>query len=157
MSATALWDAVKDAYDSDGLITLTNIRDRSQTTIDDTVGENAAQSVIDFWPAYAQIDYDSSNALHVEVAILGVIAMLWRRGGSSTSIEQVKWDEVFSDDGVISRVRSTGPRGHRGPVSNSGVSQAAERKSDNQLVRGWSDRESLPISIMPLRRSVNDT
>lgn len=156
MSNTALWTHVKANYDSAGLITLTNIRDTSATAIDDTVGEAASQSVIDLWPAYAQIAYDASDALHVEVATLGVIAILWRRGGQATSIENVKWDEIFGDDGLISKVRRTDPRSHRGPSSNSGVQQASELTSSGQRVRGWSDRESLPVNWLPTRRSAEE-
>jgi len=153
MSNTALWTAVTAAYDADGLITLTNIRDRSATTIATSNGQTAAQAVIDLWPAYAEVAYDASDALHVEVAILGVIAILWRRGGTASTIEQVKWDEVFGTDGVMARVRRTGPRGHRGPSTNSGVEQASELNSDGSRVRGWADPESLPVGFLPSRRS----
>ena len=101
MTATALWAAVVVSYDADGLITLSNIRDRSATTIDTTAGEDAAQGVIDLWPVYAQETYDASDSTHVEVAKQAVIALLWRRGGSSTTIAEVKWDEIFSPEGLI--------------------------------------------------------
>ena len=154
MTATALWAAVVADYDADGLISLTNIRDRSATTIDTAVGEAAAQAVINLWPVYAQVEYDAANAVHVEVAEMGVIAMLWRRGGSSSAIEQVKWDEVFGDEGLIARVRRTGPRGRAAPSSNSGVQQAPERDAGGRLVRGWADTQSLPSNYMPIPRSV---
>jgi len=154
MTATALWAAVVADYDTDGLISLTNIRDRSATTIDTAVGEAAAQGVINLWPIYAQTDYDPDNPVHVEVAELGVIAMLWRRGGSASAIEQVKWDEVFGDEGLITRLRRTGPRGRQRPSSNSGVQQAPERDASGRAVRGWSDLQSLPANYMPLRRTV---
>lgn len=147
-----LWTAVVAAYDSAGLITLTNIRDRSASSVDTTVGQTAAQAVIDLWPAYAEVAYDGANALHVEAAILGVIAMLWRRGGSATTIEQVKWDEVFGPEGVIARVRRTGPRGRPEPKSNSGVKQKSETAA-GQKVLGWSDAHALPggYSYLPDR------
>ena len=153
MSASALWAAVVADYDTSGLVSLTNIRDRSATTIDTGVGEAAAQAVINLWPVYAQIDYDPTNATHVEVAEMGVIAMLWRRGGSSSAIEKVKWDEVFSDDGMIAMVRKTGARGHPAPRSNSGVQQRPET-INGRPVRGWSDWDSLPYNFAPMRRSV---
>jgi len=153
--ASDLFTAVTASYDSDGLITLTNIRDRSATAIDTTAGDNAAQGVIDLWPAFCQEDYDGTNATHLEVAKEGVIAILWRRGGSSTSIEQVKFDSVFSADGLISKIRRTGPRGRQGPNSNSGVSQAPEATSGGGRYRGWSDRESLPVNYMPRRTSAD--
>jgi len=154
-AATELFEAVKVAYDSAGLITLTNIRDRTGTTIDETVGDNTAQSVIDLWPAWANVAYDSTNALHVEVAIEGVIALLWRRGGTATEIEKVKWDQVFGDDGMISKVKDTGPRGRKGPSSNSNVTQHSGLLSNGARRRPWADVISLPHGIMPLSRSAS--
>lgn len=156
MTASALWTATKTSYDSDGLITLSNIRDRAATTIDDTVGEDAAQAVINLWPIYAQTDYDASDATHVEVAKRGVIAVLWERGGTASEIAKVEWDEVFSPEGLISRVRRTGPRGRQGPSTNSGVSQKSELASGGQRVRGWADRESLPTNYLPNRTLADD-
>lgn len=150
-----LWDAVKARYDSNGLISLTNIRDGSQTTIDDTVGTEAANGTINLFPVSAQEAFDVTDGAHLEAAVMGVIAMLWRRGGTSSEIEQVKWDEVFSPEGIIAKVRRTGPRGHQGPSSNSGVSQKSELTSSGSQVRGWADRESLPPYTLPARRSVN--
>ena len=155
MTAVALWAAVVASYDEDGLIALTNIRDRSAVTINTAVGQNAAQGVIDLWPAYAQTPYDAANALHVEVAKRAAIALLWARGGSSASIAKVEWDEVFSGDGLIAKVRQTGSRGRTRPSSNSGVQQKDEA-TNGRLVRGWSDPDSLPINYLPLRRMARD-
>lgn len=145
MTATALWAYVKTVYDADGLASLTNIRSPEATALVDATGEAAAQSVINLWPAYAQVDYDSSDALHLEVAAVGVIAMLWRRGGKSTEVEQVKWDTVFGDGGMIEKVRRTDPRGRRIPKSNSGTITSQE--SGNRY--GWADRASLPPGFLP--------
>jgi len=144
------------SYDGDGLITLTNIRDRSATSITTATGQDAAQAVIDLWPAYAQIAFDATDALHLEVAKRGTIAMLWERGGSSSAIAKVEWDEVFGAAGLVARVRETGPRGRRGPNSNSGVQQKSELTSNGQRVRGWSDTESLPVSYLPSRRTAQE-
>ena len=151
-----LWAAVVVSYDSDGLITLTNIRDRSATAIDTTAGEDAAQGVINLWPAYAQETYDSTDDLHVEVGKRATIAMLWERGGTSSAIAKVEWDEVFSPDGLISRVRRTSARGRQGPNSNSGVTQKAETTANGGKIRGWSDLESLPVNLMPNRTTAQD-
>jgi len=140
-----LWTYVKTIYDDDGLVTLTNIRDRSATAVDDTVGTAAAASVLNYWPAYAQVAYDATDPLHVEVAAEGVIAVLWRRGGASTSIEQVKWDTVFGDGGTIEKLRRTDPRGRPGPSSNSGITTSQE----SGVQYGWSDRKSLPPGFLP--------
>lgn len=154
-AATDLWTAVVAAYDDAGLISLTNIRDGAQGAVNTTVGQTAAQSVIDLWPAYAQVAYDATDALHVEVGIRGVIATLWERGGSATTIAEVKWDEVFGDDGLLAKVRRTGPRGRQGPRSNSGVTQRAENIGGRK-VRGWSEPASLPRRFLPRRVIAND-
>ena len=147
--ASELFEAVKLAYDNDGLITLTNIRDRSATSIDEVYGDATAQSVIDLWSAYAQIDYDASDALHVEVAMEGWISLAWRRGGTSASIAEVNWDSVFGPTGMISNVRKTGPRGREGPKSNSNLTQPTGLTSSGQRKVPWSHRDSFPIGIMP--------
>lgn len=151
-----LWTAVKADYDSDGLVTLTNIRNRAAITINDAVGTAASLAVINLWPLYAQTTYDSTNAAHVEAAEMGVIAMLWRRGGSASSIEQVKWDEVFGDNGLVAKIRMTGPRSHRVGSSNSGVQQASELDASGARVRGWADRDSLPSNYLPTRMTATD-
>jgi hypothetical protein len=145
-----LWTYVKSVYDSDGLVTLTNIRDRTATTVSDSVGLAAAQSVIYLWPAYAQNSFDETDGLHLEVGAVAVIAILWRRGGASSEIEEVKWDQVWGPDGMIQKVRRTDPRGRSGPKSNSGTITSSE--SGTQY--GWSDLRSLPAGYMP---SVNDS
>jgi len=144
-----LWAAVVVSYDAAGLIELTNTRDRSATTVDTTVGEDAALGVINLWPIYAQLAYDNSDSTHVEVAKRGTIAMLWERGGSASSIAKVEWDEVFSADGLMSRVRNTGPRGRMSPSTNGPDTSSRGRK-----LRGWSDSKSLAPGILPSSRTV---
>lgn len=153
MTAAALWAAVVVSYDADGLISLTNINDNAATAIDTTIGEDAAQDVIDYWPIYAQEEYDSTDSTHVAVGKMAVIAVLWRRGGTSTTIEQVKWDEIFSSDGMIAKVRRTGPRARQKPKSNSGVSQRSEL-SNGRRVRDWADPDALPLGRTYLPRRV---
>lgn len=142
MTAAALWTAVKSSYEETGLIGLTNIRDRAATAIDDTFGQDAAQEVIDLWPVYAQLAYDADNGTHVAIAKEAVIAVLWRRGGTSTTIAEVKWDAVFSDSGTIARLRRTEPRGHRGPSST----------ATKDAYRGWSSDDSLPPGLLPRKQ-----
>jgi len=151
-----LWTAVKARYAADGLIPLTNILDRSSVAIDDAVGTEAANGTINLWPAYAQVAFDVADQLHIEAAALGTIAFLFRRGGTSSSIEQVKWDTVFSADGVIAKVKRTGPRGRPAPSTNSGVSQKSELLANGQRARPWADWASLPHGIRPQRRSSVD-
>ena len=151
-----VWAAVKARYDNDGLITLTNIRDRSQNAIDEDVGTEAANGVLNLWAAYAQEAFDVADGLHMEVAVRGTVAMLWERGGSSTAVAKVEWDEVFSAEGLIAKLRVTGARGRQGPNSNSGVTQKAEGTSTGRRLRGWSDPESHPVNALLPRRTPVD-
>lgn len=150
--ATALWAAVATSYEEQGLITLTNIRDRSATAIDTTSGEDAAQGVIDLWPIYAQADYDAANAAHVEVGKRAVIAMLWQRGGVANTVAKVEWDEVFGDSGLIGRLRKTTSRAHASPITNSGTTTSSELLPNGQPILGWSDRRNLPVGFLSNRR-----
>lgn len=145
--ADTVWSAVKARYDTSGLLQLTNIRDRAAIAIDDDVGTAAAQTVLSLWPSYAEEAFDVADLLHIEVAVFGTIAALWRRGGAAQSIAKVEWDEVFGAEGMLARVRRTGARGRQGPSSNSGVTTS--RENANGPVRGWSDPASLPVSWLP--------
>ena len=153
--ATDLWAAVVVSYSAQYLTELTSVRDASATGIGTAVGEDAAQGVINLWPAYVQADYDSSDNLHVEVAKRGVIALLWQRGGSSTAAAKVEWDEVFTDS-MVDKIKRTGPRGRQSPVSNSQVTQSSELRSDGTRPRPWADPASLPLGILPSSRSSVD-
>lgn len=159
MTATALWSAVLAAYETEGLVTLTNVRDPSAVSVDDTVGESAAQQFIDLFPMFAGRDYDAADAQHVAVGMRGTIAILFERGGTSQEIAEIEWKEVFGAEGLLSRLRFTeGGRGRQGPSSNSGVRQRRESTSLGQRVRGWSDPDSLPRgrSYLPRRTIAED-
>jgi len=154
-AAEDLWEAVKVSYDSKQLVTLTNIHQRNQTAIDETVGDDAAQGVINLWIAYAQTAYVETDLLHVEVGKRAVIALLWERGGVSVSIAREEWTEVFTD-GVIERLKNTGPRARMSPASNSNVVQHSGLLADGTKPEPWADRRALPTGLMPLRRSSRD-
>ena len=151
--ATDLWAAVVVSYDAAGLTSLSNINDRSATTVNTARGEDAATAVLALWPSCAQVAYDGTDALHLEAAKQGVIAILQRRGGGSTSIARVKWDDVFAPgDGLIAKIRNTGPRGRQVMQTNSGVASQTETV-DGRRVLGWSDRATMPRGIFPSRRT----
>ena len=115
MSAQSeLWAAVVASYDSASLISLTNIHDRSATSITTAVGEDAALGIINLWPIYAQADYDSTSDLHKEIGKRATIAMLWERGGTAAAAAKQEWDEVFTE-GVIDKLNRIGARGRQGP------------------------------------------
>lgn len=145
-----VWTAVVARYDNDSLVSLTNINDRDQGSIDTTVGTEAANGTLNLWPAYAQVEFDVSDGLHLEVAVRGTIAMLQERGGTSTDVAKIEWEEVFANDGLMGKVKRTGPRGRQGPSSNSGVTTPAET-SNGRAVIGWSHRNNFPW-MTPSRR-----
>lgn len=147
--AEALWSYVVTIYDNDGLLSLTNIRNNAAIEVNDATGLAAATSVINLWPAYSQVEFDVANGIHLEVAAMGVIAVLWRRGGASSEIEQVKWDTVFGDNGLIEKVRRTSARGRTGPRSNSRTITS----TTTTRYYGWSDPASLPPGYLPSDRS----
>jgi len=153
--ATDLWADVVTSYDTQSLVELTNIHDRSATTITTAVGEDAALGALNLWEAYAQVAYDKTNALHVEVGKRATVAMLWERGGSASQIAKQEWDEVFTD-GLVERLKRTGPRSRQGPSSNSAVTQSSELLSDGTRPRPWSDSSALPRGILPSSRSSAD-
>ena len=146
--ATDLWAAVVVSYDTKSLRELTNIHGANATTVTTAVGEDAAQGVINLWPAYAQVSYDAADGLHVEVAKRGVIAMLWERGGSSPQVAKVKWDDVFTD-GIIDKLKNTGPRGRQVPTTNSNLTQPTGLTARGGRKIPWSSPEALPHGLMP--------
>lgn len=154
VSATAslLWEAVVRSYDQDSLVSLTNIRDRSATAINSTVGYDAAQGVIDLWPTYAQIAYDPADRVHVETAKRAVISLLWARGGTATNVAKIEWGEVWGPDGMMVMLRKTSSRARIVPTTNSDVIPS-RRDRDGVKKRPWSDPDSLPTNYLPLNRS----
>jgi hypothetical protein len=148
--AALLWQATRDAYSAAGLVTLTNITARSETSINDDAGTSAAQHVIDLWEIHAQTPFDILSTTHVAVGTQAVIAVLWRRGGSATQIEQVKWETVFGDDGLIGKVRKTGPRAHGVPAISGNTKSKREGTLQGGPILPWSDPGSLPVNFPPM-------
>jgi len=150
-----LWTEVKTAYAIKGLVPLTNIYDTSDESVDDTVGTAAARQAIALFPAYAETAFDITDELHIAVGVRAVIAVLWERGGTSPTIAKEEFTAVFGSEGLIGRVKKTGPRGHKAPKTNSNLTQPTGLTSAGQRKIPWSSPESLPLSgrgILP-----NDT
>ena len=133
-AATDLWASVVANYESEGLINLTNPRDNNATAIATAYGQTAAQEVIDLFPIYGQVEYDSTSTLHVAVGRRATISVLYSRGGTSSTIAEVAWDEVFGDSGIITKLKRTSARARQGPNSNSGVQQKSELTSSGKKV-----------------------
>lgn len=148
---STLWSAVQSRYVTSILARLTNVEAPEATSINSTVGQSACTTVLGLWPAYAQIDFDRTNDLHIEVAVSGVIAELWRRGGSASSAAKVEWEQVWGSGGMVEQLRRTDPRSHRAPQTNSGVQQTAEDRYGRKIM-GWSDIDALPHGVLPRRR-----
>ncbi|MAH48802.1 hypothetical protein CMI37_23445 [Candidatus Pacearchaeota archaeon] len=145
-----LWTAVQLDYVAAGLISLTNVHDTTATSVNDTVGTAASLSVIELWPVLAQEDYDGTDAAHVQIAGFGVIALLWRRGGTATEIEKIKWSEF---EELMTRLKRTNARARLTPTSNSSTTQSSEQSSSGRNIRPWSDSDSMPMGTLPSSRS----
>lgn len=156
MTAAALWTAVVAAYPNQALVDLTNLDNRAATVVDTTFGETAAQAAIDLWPLYAQTAYDANDATHVEVGILATIAVLNRRGGTSTQVEKITWDEVFGGDGMLEKLKRTGPRARISPVASGNSQRSSEGTTSGAPERPWSDQDARPYGISPSARSANE-
>ena len=144
-----VWTAVKAGYATDILIPLTNIMDRSVSAIDDTVGTAAAQQCIDYWALYAEVAFDVSDSVHLAIAVRGTIVVLMERGGVSSEMAQLEWDEVFGTNGLLGRLRKIGARGRQGPVTNSNLRQATGLVNGRRLVP-WS--QAYPLGTHPSDR-----
>lgn len=142
-----IWTAVKAAYDEPGLKSLTNINVSDQTTVNDVAGTSAAEHVLALWPSHVEADFVVTVAAHMAVALRATIAVLWERGGSASTIAKVKWDDVFTDEGLMGNLRRTGARGRVGPSTN-----APDVSASGGELLPWSHRKSMPVGYLPSRR-----
>lgn len=148
MTATALWASVVAAYNEQGLIELTNPRNVEIEIITTTNGESAAQEVIDSFPMYVEVDYDQANVQHVAVGRRATIAVLWDRGGSTTEIAEVKWDQIYDDEkGMMAKLRRTSARARTEPLTS-----GPDLSSDGSELLPYSDERSMPPGFLPARR-----
>lgn len=89
---STLWTAVKARYDEQALLELTNLRDTTAVAIDDAQGERAVLSVVAFFPVYVQEAFDETDDGHLAIACEGVVAQLFKWGGSTHRIAETTWD-----------------------------------------------------------------
>jgi len=144
MTAAAVWAEVEANYPAATLLPLTNIRDRSASTVDDTYGTQAAQHALDLWDMYAEITFDSSNATHLAVAVHATMAVLYRQNGTDSTTAGKKWDEVFGDSGMMAKLRRTTARGRQSPYTS-----GPDLDSSGRQRRNWSNRNAMPKGFLP--------
>jgi len=153
VTAATLWTATKARKDAYAILSLTNPRDTSAVTPNDSVGEQAAADVLGFWSIYAQEDFDESNEAHLVAAVEGVVAQLWRRNAPTSEAADRAWKLVFGDDGMVAKIRSTGPRSAQGPVI---ARRRDEVSRDGYALRSFGDRRNVPAGVLPKRRREDD-
>lgn len=147
-----LWAAVQGSYSEATLVSLTRIDDPDESTIDATFGLNACADVIALWPAYAQVDFDSTSGLHLAAAKQAVIALFWKRGGVASEAQRIEWEDVWGPDGPIVKIQRTGPRARISPSSNSDL----QTTGDTAGQFGWADPASLPDGTLPTNANAED-
>jgi hypothetical protein len=145
-----LWTAVKTAYDAEILKPLTNINDRNATAIDNTYGTECANQCIGLWAMHTEVDYDVDDAGHLAVSIRGVFAILLQRGGGGSSTANKEFDKVFSDGGLMTKIKSTGPRSRQSPVTS-----GPDVSVDNTNQEPYSHFNSLPVGFLPSSKGVS--
>lgn len=102
----ALTDEVQSRVPSQQLIELTNPRDTTASAIDSTVLAQAASSIEAYFGRDAEESYDSTVAIHVEVCVNGVIALLRLWADGLYEGTQDFWDSFRAECGRVRAVRS---------------------------------------------------
>ncbi len=113
---STLADAVEARYSSEVLRQLTNPYEPEAVAIDDTKLEAAAAEVAGWFPIYVQAELDLTNAVHLSVAVDGVVMLLQKWGGTAqgvASITREAWLEACRE------VRNTSARSRIEPQTNS--------------------------------------
>lgn len=144
---STLWDAVKDRYDAQALVELTQHRDVAATTIDDTYGERAVDGIVALFPTYVQEAFDDTSAAHILIGVEGVIALLFKWGGTTHRVAQVRWEDWLEQARAF---RSAGPRARIVPETSVPASKAPSDPpstphtpwSDDRRFEGLSPRHS---------------
>lgn len=151
---STLWDACRDRYDEQGLLELTNVRDPEAREINDAQGERAVTAITALFPVYVQDTFDSTEQGHIEVGCEGVIALLFRWGGSTHRIAATHWDEwiAFARDW-----RNTHARARIEPTSSvpankqpsAGPQTPTTPWSDDRRFDGLSPRDGSESTFAP--------
>ena len=113
---STLADAVEARYAAEVLRQLTNPYEPEAAAVDDTKLEAAAAEVEAWFPIYVQTTLDVTNAVHLGVAVDGVIMLLQKWGGAAQGVATMTreaWLEACRE------VRNTGARARFEPMTNS--------------------------------------
>lgn len=103
----ALSDDVQSRVPSAILIGLTNPRGgAAPTSIGTTLLTQACSSIQTWFETYAQETYSSSVAIHVEVAVRGVVALLKRWGAGEYALASEDWAAFKSECETIRSTRA---------------------------------------------------
>lgn len=143
---------VQARYDNQSLVELTNPRDPSgggaPTTPNATKLAQAASSIQNgYFPLYVNATYDSTDALHVEIACEGVIALLFKWGGTATNVASVTWAEWVERAQALAEV-DTGARDKILPTSNSSLTRSTEVEA-GETVRPAFDDDAFRQNLNP--------
>lgn len=133
---STLWDAVKDRYDDQALAELTRQRDGTVGSVNDAMGERAVTAITSWaFPVYIQETYDSTEQGHIEVGVEGVVALLFKWGGSTHRIAEVRWDDWME---MARAYRNTHARARIVPESSTPASEQRSTPTTSPHTP-WSD------------------
>jgi hypothetical protein len=137
-----LADAVQARYVGQALAEATRPRDSSASTVNTTRLEQACTSIQRFFPLYAQQDYDSTDDLHVEIAVEGVVALLakWNGRKGSDGSGGSRFDAWVE---TMRQLANTTVRGHEPPVTSSEITRTEETDGQSSPVRPAFDRSKV--------------
>lgn len=118
------------------LIGLTNPRGgAAPTSVGSTLLTRACDSIQTWFGTYAQETYDSTVAIHVEVAVKGVVALLKRWGAGEYALAAEDWAAFKSE---CETVRNTRARARIEPATTSELTPSDEVDGSAE-VRPWAD------------------
>lgn len=132
----ALSDEVIARYPAQVLVEVTNPRDPSASSNGTTLLDQAAASIQNAWfKQYAQQEYDSTDAMHVEVAVDGVMALLFKWGATLRGVARTEWETWVAAARDLASVSS---RARIVPTTNSELTPSDENPTGG-IVRPWGD------------------
>ncbi len=133
----ALSDEVTSRYPDSRLIQLTNAGDESADSVDTTMLGKAATDTEAKFVQLVGVEYDNSVATHVETAVLGVIAYLYRYGESPGTAAERAMEQFKESCEELAKVTA---RNRIKPRTTS-VLTVSDEQEGGETVRPDTDRE----------------